>query len=155
MTPHSLSLPFQMQVDSSHYRPATPDSPLASSLYHAASTIDDLTLALTNFSRIPSPELQSQICCCCGTEECEATKAWLALKAKLESRLVLSAGESVCQGEHHQFPNPPRRSWVCITAAPRGVCGQTRGSSYMHAPCLHALTPSTAERFYTAESYAG
>lgn len=85
-----------MQVDSSDYRPATPDSPLANSLYHATSTIDDLTLALTNFSRVPSPEPQRQICCCCGSEECDTTKAWLALKSKLESRLVLSAGESEC-----------------------------------------------------------
>ncbi|KAG8218507.1 hypothetical protein J3R82DRAFT_4144 [Butyriboletus roseoflavus] len=76
---------------SSDYRPATPDSPLTSSLYHATSTIDDLTLALTNFSRVPSPEPQRQICCCCGSEECDTTKAWLALKSKLESRLVLSA----------------------------------------------------------------
>ncbi|KAF9226730.1 hypothetical protein BS17DRAFT_500792 [Gyrodon lividus] len=73
------------------YRPATPDSTIASSLYHATSTIDDLTLALTNFSRVPSPEPQRQIYCCCGNDECEATKSWLALKSKLESRLILSA----------------------------------------------------------------
>ncbi|KAF9238792.1 hypothetical protein BU15DRAFT_75015 [Melanogaster broomeanus] len=72
----------------SDYRPATPDS---SSLYHATGTIDDLTHALTNFSRVPSPEPQIQICCCCGSEDCEATKSWLALKSKLESRLILSA----------------------------------------------------------------
>lgn len=86
-----------MQVDPSDYRPATPDSPLTSSLDHATSTIDDLTVALTNFSRVPSPEPQGQICCCCGSEECEATKAWLALKSKLESRLVLSAGKFECR----------------------------------------------------------
>lgn len=70
-------------------RPATPDSVLASSL-QATSPIDDLTLALTNFSRVPSPELQN-LCCCCGEEDCETTKNWLALKGKLESRLILSA----------------------------------------------------------------
>ncbi|KAF8138330.1 hypothetical protein EV363DRAFT_1580155 [Boletus edulis] len=96
MTPHVPCSQFslvlsQMQVDTSDYRPVTPDSPLASSLDNATSTIDDLTLALTNFSRVPSPEPQRQICCCCGSEECEATKAWLTLKSKLESRLVLSA----------------------------------------------------------------
>ncbi|KAH7931341.1 hypothetical protein BV22DRAFT_998573 [Leucogyrophana mollusca] len=73
------------------YRPATPDSTFASSLYHATSTIDDLTLALTNFSRVPSPEPDRTLCCCCGSEECETTKSWLASKAKLESRLILSA----------------------------------------------------------------
>lgn len=123
MTPHSvfrvsLPVPLQMQVDSSDNRPSTPDSPLASSLYHATSTIDDLTLALTNFSRVPSPEPQRQICCCCGSEECDATKAWLALKSKLESRLVLSAGESESQDGHHQYANPRHRGRVCIAAAP-------------------------------------
>ncbi|KAH7887501.1 hypothetical protein F5I97DRAFT_1860900 [Phlebopus sp. FC_14] len=73
----------------SEHRPATPDSTLASSLHHGTGTIDDLTLALTNFSRVPSPDLQT--CCCCGDENCETTKSWLALKNKLESRLVLSA----------------------------------------------------------------
>ena len=107
-----------MQVDSSDYRSATPDTPLTSSLYRATSTIDDLTLALTNFSRVPSPEPQRQICCCCGSEECEATKAWLALKSKLESRLVLSAGESECQGGHHWYVNARHRGRVCIAAAP-------------------------------------
>ncbi|KIK94069.1 hypothetical protein PAXRUDRAFT_143685 [Paxillus rubicundulus Ve08.2h10] len=68
-----------------------PDSTTASSLDHATSTIDDLTLALTSFSRVPSPEPQRQICCCCGNEDCEATKNWIALKSRLESRLILSA----------------------------------------------------------------
>lgn len=104
----------QMQVDSD-YRPATPDS---GSLYHATSTIDDLTLALTSFSRVPSPELQRQVCCCCGSEECEATKTWLALKSKLESRLVLSAGESKCQDGVSQYVNSRLRGWVCVVATP-------------------------------------
>ncbi|KAG9317330.1 hypothetical protein JVU11DRAFT_1529 [Chiua virens] len=81
---------MQVAVDSSHYCPTSLESPLATSLDHATSTIDDLTLALTNFSRVPSPEPQ-QICCCCGNEDCEATKTWLGVKSKLESRLILSA----------------------------------------------------------------
>ncbi|KIJ69912.1 hypothetical protein HYDPIDRAFT_79094 [Hydnomerulius pinastri MD-312] len=81
-----------MQEEStSEYRPATPDSTFASSLYHATSNIDDLTLALTNFSRVPSPEPQQHVCCCCKNEDCETTKSWLAVKSKLESRLILSA----------------------------------------------------------------
>ena len=78
--------------DSEHSRPTTPLSPLTSSLYHATSTIDDLTEALANFSRVPSPEPLEAVTCCCGLEDCENLKAWLELKARLGSRLILSAG---------------------------------------------------------------
>ncbi|KAJ3964231.1 hypothetical protein EV361DRAFT_942574 [Lentinula raphanica] len=54
-------------------------------------TIDDLTLALNNFSRVPSPEPPSLFLCCCQREECENTKAWQAKKSRLENRLILSA----------------------------------------------------------------
>lgn len=73
-------------------RSPTPESPLTSSLYHATSTMDDITTALANFSRVPSPEPPSAITCCCGKENCENLKSWLALKSRLESRLILSAG---------------------------------------------------------------
>jgi hypothetical protein len=73
--------------------PKTPDSPLTSNLNNASATIDDLTLALANFSRVTSPELPSTILCCCGQEDCENTKCWLAVKSNLENRLILSAGE--------------------------------------------------------------
>jgi len=73
-------------------RPATPESPLTSSLYDATNTIDDLTVALDNFSRVPSPESFHALSCCCGKEECENLKSWLELKSRLNSRLVLSAG---------------------------------------------------------------
>jgi len=76
-------------------RPTTPESPLTSSLYHATTTIDDLTTALANFSRVHSPELLSSLTCCCGKEECENLKSWLELKSRLDSRLVLSAGTSL------------------------------------------------------------
>ena len=72
--------------------PPVPDSPRPGSLYHATTTIDDLTLALTNYSRVPSPEPPPPLACCCGNESCECTKCWLAFKTKLESRLILSAG---------------------------------------------------------------
>ena len=72
-------------------RPTTPDSP--SSLRKATATIDDLTAALSNFSRVPSPEPLNAALCCCGWEDCESSKAWSALKSKLENRLILSAGE--------------------------------------------------------------
>lgn len=73
-------------------RPVTPESPLASSLYHATSTIDDLTAALANCSRVPSPEPPTAVVCCCGNATCENLKSWLALKSRLGSRLILSAG---------------------------------------------------------------
>lgn len=78
-----------MSLDS---RPLTPDSQLASSLHRATTTIDELTNALTSASRLSSPEPENVCTCCCGREECENSRAWAALKAKLESRLVLSAG---------------------------------------------------------------
>ncbi|KAF8843120.1 hypothetical protein BDN67DRAFT_979080 [Paxillus ammoniavirescens] len=104
---------MQGEPASDYRRPATPDSTIASSLYHATSTIDDLTLALTSFSRVPSPEPQRQICCCCGNEDCEATKSWIALKSKLESRLILSAevGSALLQ-RHEAYPGEttPRKA---------------------------------------------
>jgi hypothetical protein len=92
-------------------RPRTPDSPLTSrdalslsdyatstrdSLYDATTTIDELTQALENVSRVPSPEPPSLFFCCCGREDCENVQAWLGMKARLESRLTLSAGACCC-----------------------------------------------------------
>ncbi|KAL0576958.1 hypothetical protein V5O48_005029 [Marasmius crinis-equi] len=78
-----------------------PDSPLTmtSSLEHATSTIDDLTLALANFSRLPSPDPLESLTCCCKREGCENLQAWHALKSRLESRLTLSAeiGQALLQ----------------------------------------------------------
>lgn len=71
---------------------------MASSLNHATSTIDDLTIALANFSRVPSPE-PSVLSCCCGRDDCENANAWFSMKSKLESRLILSAevGQALLQ----------------------------------------------------------
>jgi len=104
-------------------RPATPDSVLASSL-QATSPIDDLTLALTNFSRVPSPELQN-LCCCCGEEDCETTKNWLALKGKLESRLILSAGRSKAARLFQHCKMFPHRGRLCFVAETRGLRAAT------------------------------
>jgi len=81
--------------DANVSRPTTPESPLTNSLHHATTTIDDLTAALTNFSRVPSPEAPSTLTCCCGKEDCENMVSWLAMKSRLESRLILSAGMSL------------------------------------------------------------
>lgn len=80
---------MQSVLDTAHA--TTPDSVLASTLHGTTSSVDDLTLALNNFSRLLSPEPQQNVLCCCGEEDCEVTKNWLALKTRLESRLILSA----------------------------------------------------------------
>lgn len=74
-------------------RPGTPDSQLTNSLYRANATIDDLTTTLTKVSRAPTPDDLNLLHCCCGREECENSKAWAAFQSKLESRLILCAGE--------------------------------------------------------------
>jgi hypothetical protein len=89
----------------SDYCSATPDTLDASSLYHANSNIDDLTLALMNLSQISSSESQQNICCCCGSTECQATKGWLDSKEKLEKRLHLSAGMSLCRLQRERSVN--------------------------------------------------
>lgn len=87
-------------LDEPHSRPFTPDSHMTTnSLDHATSTIDDLTLALSNFSRVPSPEAISPLTCCCGKDDCENLKAWLHKRSQLEMRLTLSAevGQALLQ----------------------------------------------------------
>lgn len=81
-------------------RPESPDSP--SSLRKATSTIDDLTAALSNFNRVPSPEPPDATICCCGREDCESSRAWSALKNKLENRLILSAEVGQALLERHE-----------------------------------------------------
>ncbi|KAI1795112.1 hypothetical protein LXA43DRAFT_1178999 [Ganoderma leucocontextum] len=83
-------------------RPLTPDSQLTSSLYRVTTTIDELTRTLTSVSRFSSPEPDNVTTCCCGREDCEASKAWAAIKSKLESRLVLSAEVGRALLERHE-----------------------------------------------------
>ncbi|KAG1772190.1 hypothetical protein EV702DRAFT_1246573 [Suillus placidus] len=102
----------------SDYCPATPDTMGASSLYHANSNIDDLTLALMNLSQVSSLESQQNICCCCGSTECQAMKSWLDSKEKLKKRLHLSAevGSALLQRheayvrQHESNVHTPRRA---------------------------------------------
>ncbi|KAJ3788914.1 hypothetical protein GGU10DRAFT_344963 [Lentinula aff. detonsa] len=84
---------------SSDSRPVTPESPSTDALDDMTDTIDDLTLALNNFSRVPSPEPSSLLSCCCQREGCENSKAWQAKKSRLENRLILSAeiGQALLQ----------------------------------------------------------
>ncbi|KAH9927287.1 uncharacterized protein B0H18DRAFT_907544 [Fomitopsis serialis] len=84
------------------HRPPTPDSPMSSSFQRVTHNIDDLTLALTNFSRGSSPEPPDIAICCCGKEDCQTSKSWLAWKAKMESRLVLSAEVGQALLERHE-----------------------------------------------------
>ncbi|GJE87434.1 hypothetical protein PsYK624_035170 [Phanerochaete sordida] len=81
-------------------RPGTPDSPR--SLRKVTATIDDLTAALSNFNRVPSPEPPDATTCCCGREDCESSRAWAALKNKLEGRLILSAEVGQALLERHE-----------------------------------------------------
>ncbi len=69
-----------------------PISPSPSFL-DASSVIDDLTRSLTDYSRVSTPEPPTHAQgCSCNTNDSEYTKAWMAVKTKLENRLVLSAG---------------------------------------------------------------
>jgi hypothetical protein len=70
-------------------------SPLSRSFLDANTAVDDLTRSLADYSRASTPEPPSHLPGCgCSAEDSEYTRAWLAVKAKLESRLVLSAGAS-------------------------------------------------------------
>ncbi|KAF7971720.1 hypothetical protein HWV62_20087 [Athelia sp. TMB] len=83
------------------WSPATLDSPRPGSIYHATSTIDDLTAALTNYTHAPEP---APLACCCGRDDCEHTRNWQAFKTKLEGRLILSAevGQALLQKSRSQ-----------------------------------------------------
>lgn len=75
-------------------RPDSPASFMTNSLDNATAHIDDLTDALANFSRLPSPEPQTALSCCCQNADCPNLNSWNDLKSRLESRLELSAGKS-------------------------------------------------------------
>lgn len=69
-----------------------PSSPSSRSFLDASSAIDDITHSLTDYSRVSTPEPPSHASGCnCNTDDSEYTKAWMAVKTKLENRLVLSA----------------------------------------------------------------
>ncbi|KAI0265101.1 hypothetical protein BC834DRAFT_970298 [Gloeopeniophorella convolvens] len=76
-----------------------PSSPSPSFL-DASTAIDDLTRTLADYSRVSTPEPPSHAHGYdCASDDSDYTKAWLAVKAKLESRLVLSAevGQALLQ----------------------------------------------------------
>ncbi|KIY51651.1 hypothetical protein FISHEDRAFT_36832 [Fistulina hepatica ATCC 64428] len=87
-----------MDTDGALSRSSTPETPMSSSLHRATVTIDDLTRALADYSRVSSPELPSSLPCCCG-QDCVNVKAWQELKSRLERRLILSAevGQALLQ----------------------------------------------------------
>ncbi|KAG2156347.1 hypothetical protein DEU56DRAFT_231457 [Suillus clintonianus] len=116
----------------SDYCPASPDALDTSSLYHANSNIDDLTLALMNLSQVSSLESQQSICCCCGSIECQATKSWMDSKEKLEKRLHLSAEVGSALLQRHEAYVSRHESNV---HTPRGASDDLAGDSLqdMHA----------------------
>lgn len=90
----------QHRLDMSQRSTPATASPLSRSFLDANTAIDDLTRSLADYSRVSTPEPPSHLPGCeCNAEDSEYTKAWLAVKAKLESRLVLSAevGQALLQ----------------------------------------------------------
>ncbi len=77
-------------------RPGSPESQMTNSLYRANATIDDLTTTLTKISRAPTPDDVTTFRCCCGRDECTNYNTWVSLHKKLENRLILCAGASLC-----------------------------------------------------------
>ena len=93
---------------------------LASGL-QPVSPLDDLTLALTNFS---SFELLQNLFYCCGEGDRETPKNWLALKSKLENKLILGAGESKATW-FVQHCHILYRGWLCFVTEVRGLRAAT------------------------------
>lgn len=78
-------------------RPGSPDSPLSPmgrNFDLSSSTIDELTSVLNDLNRAPASLDTHGLTCCCGKDACQNTLAWLDIKSKLETRLILSAGKS-------------------------------------------------------------
>lgn len=92
-----------------------PSSPSSRSYLDASSAIDDLTRSLTDYSRVSTPEPPSHASdCSCNTNDSEYTKAWMAVKTKLESRLVLSAGALHTALAHTWHMSTTRRGWASL-----------------------------------------
>ena len=100
-------------------RPRTPESPLTTTLRNATTTISDLTSAMANFSKMSGPPLLDSLSCCCGKDECTNYQAWMEFKAKLESRLIL------CAGELHYLRSLPDKQ---VANRLRGACVPRRGT---------------------------
>ncbi|KZV86382.1 hypothetical protein EXIGLDRAFT_724824 [Exidia glandulosa HHB12029] len=83
--------PEAFRTESRHARMST--------LSLATTTIDDLTLALSSFSSPPTPEPAPLACCCGRGDDCDATRSWNRVRAKLERGLTLSAevGQALLQ----------------------------------------------------------
>jgi hypothetical protein len=78
--------------------PETPSSPLARSLDLSSSTFDELRNALSEVNSA-STETDTVVRCCCGREDCHNTVSWLAVRAKLEHRIFLTAGVPPSQAD--------------------------------------------------------
>ena len=105
-----------------------PSSPSSRSYLDATSAIDDLTRSLTDYSRVSTPEPPSHASdCSCNTDDSEYTKAWMALKTKLESRLVLSAGALHAALTHTWHMSTTCRGWASLATETRGLCTKNPG----------------------------
>lgn len=121
--------------ESSNFRPETPGSPRPNSLYNVMTTIDDLTLALANFSRVPSPEPPTVLECCCGKEDCANLAGWLDLKSRLESRLILSAEVGQALLQRHEAYVRCHETQVQHT---RNLSGKVQGIDADAAPMIES-----------------
>ena len=105
-------------------------SPLSRSFLDANTAVDDLTRSLADYSRVSTPEPPSHLPGCeCNAEDNEYTRAWLAVKAKLESRLVLSAGVSYNSWSSTRFRLIIHRGWASLVAETRSICSEDAGPS--------------------------
>jgi hypothetical protein len=105
-------------------------SPLSRSFLDANTAVDDLTRSLADYSRVSTPEPPSHLPGCkCNAEDSEYTRAWLAVKAKLENRLVLSAGASYNSCPSTRFRLIVHRGWASLVTETRSICSEDAGPS--------------------------
>ena len=118
------------RLDMSHLSTPATVSPLSRSFLDANTAVDDLTHSLADYSRVSTPEPPSHLPGCeCNADDSEYTRAWLAVKAKLESRLVLSAGVSLNSRPSILFRLIVHRGWSSLVAETRSICSEDTGPS--------------------------
>jgi len=112
-------------------RAASPASPMTSSFYDATTTIDDLTTAIADLSRIPSPDpTTATLICCCGKDDCHSFKSWVDLRTKLNQRLVLSAGTFGPYFVSTDENVEATRGWAGPPSKTRSLCTSKRGTIF-------------------------
>ncbi|KIJ57138.1 hypothetical protein M422DRAFT_219025 [Sphaerobolus stellatus SS14] len=111
-------------------------------------TIDDLTVALANFSRAQTPDIT--IGCCCQQENCESMRAWADVRAKLESRLVLSA--EVGQALLQRYEAYVRRQDASLSREASSIFGETHEDTKQQVEILTKKLDTVTEENSLMES---